>query len=67
MNAKVRRKLEQAGRVHEFAKSHPPSNLGQLALIARMEDRLSQATVLAGIEQQAHIAARTAASERVWR
>jgi hypothetical protein len=48
MNYSIRRKLDMAGRVREFCRTHPDqNNSGYTAAVARLEERLARAEVLA--------------------
>jgi hypothetical protein len=48
MNYSIRRKLDMAGRVREFCRTHPdPANSGYTAAVQRLEERLARAEVLA--------------------
>jgi hypothetical protein len=47
MNLIIRRKLEMAGRVRDFERSHPDATPGHTAAVARLEDRMTRAEVLA--------------------
>jgi hypothetical protein len=47
MNYSIRRKLDMAGRVREFCRTHPDQNPGYTAAVARLEERLARAEALA--------------------
>ena len=48
MNYSIRRKLDMAGRVREFCRTHPdPANSGYTAAVQRLEERLTRAEALA--------------------
>ncbi len=47
MNISIRRKLEMAARVRDFARAHPDDNQGHTAAVARLEDRVARAEALA--------------------
>jgi hypothetical protein len=47
MNLSIRRKLEMAARVRDFARAHPDANPGHTAAVARLEDRVARAEALA--------------------
>jgi hypothetical protein len=47
MNYSIRRKLDMAGRVREFCRTHPDQNPGYTAAVARLEERLARADALA--------------------
>jgi hypothetical protein len=47
MNYSVRRKLDMAGRVREFCRTHPDQNPGYTAAVQRLEERLARAEALA--------------------
>ena len=48
MNYSIRRKLDMAGRVREFCRTHPdPTNSGYTAAVQRLEERLARAEALA--------------------
>ena len=48
MNYSIRRKLEMAGRVREFCRTHPDqNNSGYTAAVQRLEERLARAEALA--------------------
>jgi|tagenome__1003787_1003787.scaffolds.fasta_scaffold20314536_1 hypothetical protein len=48
MNFSVRRKLDMAGRVRDFCRTHPdPNNPGYTAAVQRLEERLDRAEALA--------------------
>jgi hypothetical protein len=47
MNFSVRRKLDMAGRVRDFCRTHPSQNPGYAAAVARLEERLVRAEALA--------------------
>jgi hypothetical protein len=47
MNFSVRRKLDMAGRVRDFCRTHPSQNPGHTAAVARLEERLTRAEALA--------------------
>ena len=47
MNYSIRRKLDMAGRVREFCRTHPDQNPGYTAAVARLEERLTRAEALA--------------------
>lgn len=60
MNADVRRKLVMGARVREFTRSHPSEDPSLATLLARLEDRLDRADVLATQQRAGQIAARAA-------
>ena len=48
MNYSIRRKLDMAGRVRDFCRTHPdPANSGYTAAVQRLEERLARAEALA--------------------
>ena len=47
MNFTIRRKLDMAGRVRDFCRTHPDQNPGYTAAVARLEERLVRAEALA--------------------
>jgi hypothetical protein len=47
MNFSIRRKLDMAGRVRDFCRTHPVPNPGHAAAVARLEERLTRAEALA--------------------
>jgi hypothetical protein len=47
MNFSIRRKLDMAGRVRDFCRTHPVQNAGHTAAVQRLEDRLARAEALA--------------------
>ena len=47
MQSTIRRKLDMAGRVRDFCRTHTDSNSGYTAAVARLEDRLTRAEALA--------------------
>jgi hypothetical protein len=48
MNYSIRRKLDMAGRVRDFCRTHPdPANSGYTAAVQRLEERLARAEELA--------------------
>jgi hypothetical protein len=47
MNFSIRRKLDMAGRVRDFCRTHPDQNPGYTAAVARLEERLARAEALA--------------------
>lgn len=48
MNYSIRRKLDMAGRVRDFCRTHPaPDNAGYTAAVARLEELLDRARALA--------------------
>ena len=48
MNYSIRRKLDMAGRVRDFCRTHPaPDNAGYTAAVARLEELLDRAGAMA--------------------
>jgi hypothetical protein len=47
MNFSIRRKLDMAGRVRDFCRTHPADNAGYTAAVQRLEERLARAEALA--------------------
>jgi hypothetical protein len=47
MNYSIRRKLDMAGRVRDFCRTHPDQNPGYTAAVARLEERVTCADALA--------------------
>jgi hypothetical protein len=47
MNFSIRRKLDMAGRVRDFCRTHPDQNPGYTAAVGRLEERLARAEALA--------------------
>jgi hypothetical protein len=47
MNYSIRRKLDMAGRVRDFCRTHPDQNPGYTAATQRLEERLTRAEALA--------------------
>jgi hypothetical protein len=47
MNYSIRRKLDMAGRVRDFCRTHPDQNPGYTAATQRLEERLARAEALA--------------------
>ncbi len=56
MQVNVRRKLDMAGRVRDFCRTHTDANAGYTAAIARLEERLARAEALARQEVAGHLA-----------
>jgi hypothetical protein len=47
MDFRIRRKLDMAGRVRDFCRTHPDQNPGYTAAVGRLEERLARAEALA--------------------
>jgi hypothetical protein len=56
MNIAIRRKLDMAGRVRDFCRTHPDQNPGHTAAVARLEERLARAEALAKQEVAGRLA-----------
>jgi hypothetical protein len=56
MNFSIRRKLDMAGRVRDFCRTHPVQNSGHTAAVARLEERLARAEALARQEVAGRLA-----------
>lgn len=56
MNVHIRRKLDMAGRVRDFCRTHPDPNPGYTAAVARLEERLARANALAKQEVAGRLA-----------
>jgi hypothetical protein len=56
MNIAIRRKLDMAGRVRDFCRTHPDQNPGYSAAVARLDDRLARADALAKQEVAGRLA-----------
>ena len=54
MNYSIRRKLDMAGRVREFCRTHPDQNPGYTAAVGRLEERLARAEALARQQVTGH-------------
>jgi hypothetical protein len=54
MNFSVRRKLDMAGRVRDFCRTHPDQNPAYTAAVGRLEDRLARAEALAQQQVTGH-------------
>ena len=54
MNFSVRRKLDMAGRVRDFCRTHPLQNAGHTAAVQRLEERLARAEALARQQVAGH-------------
>jgi hypothetical protein len=54
MDFTIRRKLDMAGRVRDFCRTHPDPNPGYTAAVARLEERLVRAEALARQEVTGH-------------
>lgn len=56
MQSTIRRKLDMAGRVRDFCRTHTDTNQGYTAAVARIEDRLTRAEALARQEVAGRLA-----------
>jgi len=56
MNVHIRRKLDMAGRVRDFCRTHPDPNPGATDAVSRLEDRLARANALAKQEVAGRLA-----------
>ena len=64
MNTGVRRKLEMAARVREFTRARAASEPGYPPVLARLEELISRADVIAGRQHQGLVAAQGARAHR---
>jgi hypothetical protein len=65
MQSNIRRKLDMAGRVRDFCRTHPDAaNSGYTAAVARLEDRLTRAEALARQEVAGHLAVNGAVANK---
>lgn len=56
MHTSIRRKLDMAGRVRDFCRTHADANPGYTAAVARLEERLARAEALARQEVAGRLA-----------
>lgn len=64
MNAAVRRRLERAARVRDFLRAHKTEGTGEGTALARLEELLQRADVLAAQQQAGVVATRSATLQR---
>ena len=64
MNAKVRRKLDMAGRVRDFSRQHMAEDPSYTAVLTSLEGRLGRAESLATQQRAGHLASRSATARR---
>ena len=58
MNAQLRRRLEMAGRVREFLRAHKTDGVGEGLGLAKLEELLTRAEVLASQQRSGVVARR---------
>src|SRR5437867_5471614 len=63
MNAQLRRRLEMAGRVREFLRAHKTDGVGEGLGVAKLEELLTRAEVLAS-QQRSGVAATRSSAKR---
>ena len=64
MNAQLRRRLEMAGRVREFLRAHKTDGVGEGLGLAKLEELVQRAEVLASQQREGVVAARSATTRR---
>ena len=64
MNTEVRRKLDMAARVREFTRARAASEPGYPPVLARLEELLTKAEVIAARQHEGRVAARGAQAHR---
>jgi hypothetical protein len=64
MNAKTRRKIEMGARALDFSRAHPDASPGYAAALARLEDRLARADLLATQQRDGILEVRTATARK---
>ena len=64
MNAQLRRRLEMAGRVREFLRAHKTDGVGEGLGLAKLEELLQRAEVLASQQRAGLVATRSATNRR---
>ncbi len=64
MNAQLRRRLEMAGRVREFLRAHKTDGVGEGLGLAKLEELLQRAEVLASQQRAGVVATRSATNRR---
>ena len=64
MDARLRRRLEMAERVRDFLRAHPTDGVAEGAVLARLEQLIQRADVLAGQQRAGMVAARASAAVR---
>src|SRR2546427_375719 len=65
MNAQLRRRLEMAGRVREFLRAHKMDGVGEGLGLAKLEELLTRAEVLASQQRSGVVATRAAKREHI--
>ena len=64
MNAQLRRRLEMAGRVREFLRAHKTDGVGEGLGLAKLEELVQRAEVLASQQRSGVVATRSATKRR---
>src|ERR1041385_4569901 len=64
MNAQLRRRLEMAGRGREFLRAHKTDGVGEGLGLAKLEELLQRAEVLAAQQRAGLVATRSATNRR---
>ena len=64
MNAQLRRRLEMAGRVREFLRAHKTDGVGEGLGVAKLEELLTRAEVLASQQRSGVVATRSSTKRR---
>src|SRR5438045_8390990 len=64
MNAQLRRRLEMAGRVREFLRAHKTDGVGEGLGLAKLEELVQRAEVLAAQQRAGLVAKRSATTRR---